>query len=255
MSETIRITHDGPVATLVLDRPPLNILDQATIAAFDDAVRALPDDDSVRVLVLRGAGERAFSAGVAIEDHRPENIGPMLDAFHGLLTRLSALDIVTVAVVHGHCLGGGMELASACDLVIASDDSRFGQPEIGLACYPPWAAALYPRSLGQAWAADLVLTGRTLDATEAERIGFLSRRVPRDRLDRATDDLLASLTRHSGVALRHAKRALRAGSNLPFAEALTECERLYRDELARSHDTAEGVRAFLDKRPPRWQHR
>lgn len=255
MTESIRITHDGPVATLVIDRPPLNVLDQATIAALDDALCALAGDDSVRVLVVRGEGERAFSAGVAIEDHRPDNIGPMLDAFHGALGRLAALDAVSIAVVRGHCLGGGMELASACDLVIASDDSRFGQPEIGLACYPPWAAALYPHSMGPARAADLILTGRTLDAAEAERLGFVSRLVPRAQLDEATGDLLASVTRHSGVALRHAKRALRAGRSLPFAKALAECERLYRDELARSHDTAEGVEAFLDKRPPRWQHR
>lgn len=253
-SETVRLQRAGRTATLLLDRPPLNVLDLSTIAQLGAHLERLAADDSLQVLVLRGAGGRAFSAGVAVEDHTPDKVAPMLTGFHAALRSLFALDTTTIAVVDGHCLGGGMELAAVCDLVVASERSRFGQPEIHLGCYPPLAAALYPTLLGPGPAADLVLTGRTLDCAEAERLGFVARRVADGQLEAAASELVATLTAHSGVALRLAKRALRAARAPGFAAALAESERLYLEALAPTHDLAEGVQAFLDKRPPVWRH-
>ena len=176
-------------------------------------------------------------------------------AFHSAVRRLRELPAVAVAAVHGHCLGGGLELAMACDLVVASEDSRFALPEIQLGCYPPVAAALLPRLIGGPRAFDLLLTGRGFDAAEAERLGLLSRRAATGELHRAVQDLVDALLRQSGAALRLAKRAVREGEPLPFPAALAVAEGIYLEELTGTADMAEGIAAFMAKRPPVWQHR
>lgn len=253
-ASAVRIERTGRTATLWIDRPPLNVLDLATLDELRRAVEELAAEPP-QVLLVRGAGERAFSAGVAVEDHTPDKIGAMLEGFHGALRALRALPSVNLAVVQGHCLGGGMELAAACDLVLAGDGARFGQPEIELGCYPPYAAALYPALLGAKRTFDLLLTGRTIDAAEAHRIGFVSRLVPAADLEAAAEGLGAELTAHSAAVTRLTKKAIRAGEGEAFETALAECERIYLDELAATTDMEEGLTAFLEKRPPDWQHR
>ncbi|HBL27500.1 MAG TPA: enoyl-CoA hydratase/isomerase family protein, partial [Acidobacteria bacterium] len=131
--QTVRVERSGRVARLTIDRPPLNVLDIPTLEQLAGAVASLDRaDDDLQVVVLRGAGDRAFSAGVSVQDHTPDKVGPMLETFHRAIRRLRDLPAVTVAAVQGHCLGGGMELAMACDLVVAADNARFGQPEIKL---------------------------------------------------------------------------------------------------------------------------
>jgi enoyl-CoA hydratase/carnithine racemase len=168
---------------------------------------------------------------------------------------LRDLDAITLACVRGHCLGGGLELALACDLLVASEDASFGLPEITLGCYPPVAAALLPRWLGRPRALELMLTGRVFGAEEAERLGLLTRRVPAAELDGSCNEVVKALMAQSGVALRLGKRAARAGEEQPFGPALTETERIYLEDLMRTADMHEGIAAFLGKRKPRWQHR
>ncbi|HEY4593149.1 MAG TPA: enoyl-CoA hydratase/isomerase family protein, partial [Thermoanaerobaculia bacterium] len=122
---TVHLHRDPRVATLTIDRPPLNILDIPTIDLLGERIAGLAADPEILVIVLRGHGDRAFSAGVAVQDHTPDRVGPMLESLHGTIRRLRDLDAITIAAVHGHCLGGGMELAMSCDLVIASDNARF----------------------------------------------------------------------------------------------------------------------------------
>jgi cyclohexa-1,5-dienecarbonyl-CoA hydratase len=251
----IQLQRHGRAATLVLDRPPLNILDLDTLSLLDQAVADLASEPELTVLFVRGAaGSRAFSAGVAVEDHAPERVEAMLAGLHGAIRRLRALPAVTVAAVHGHCLGGGMELALACDLMLASDDARFAQPEIDLGCFPPVGAALYPGLLGPARALDLLLTGRALGAAELEAMGLIARRVPAGHLDQAIVGFAAELAGKSAAVVRLIKRAVRAGRDLPFPAALAESERLYVAELCRTADMPEGIAAFLEKRPPVWRH-
>jgi len=257
MTETLRVERLGPdprVATVVLDRPPLNILDLETIERLDAALTSLAGDD-LHLVFLRGAGTRAFSAGVAVQDHTPDKVGRMLSLLHGAVRRLDELPAVTVAAVQGHCLGGGMELALACDLVLATDDARFGQPEIELGCFPPVAAALYPRRIGAARTLELILSGRTLSAAEAEGLGLVTWRVAEGGLDLGIARVTADLTAKSAAVARLAKRAVRAGRDLPFPASLAETERIYLEDLARTADMEEGLAAFLAKRPPEWRHR
>ncbi|HEX6864361.1 MAG TPA: enoyl-CoA hydratase/isomerase family protein [Thermoanaerobaculia bacterium] len=247
---TVLLARDGRTATLTINRPPLNILDIPTIQRLGEAISELED---AQLVVIRGAGDRAFSAGVAVQDHTPDLVGPMLESLHGAIRKLRDLSAVTVAAVQGHCLGGGMELAVACDMVVATENARFGQPEIELGCYPPVAAALYPSLIGPGRTLDLLLTGRTLTCEEAERMGLVARQV--SSLDEGLAKLTSEILSKSAAVVRLTKKAVRAGRDRGFTEALAESERLYLDELCPTADMAEGIAAFLEKRRPVWKHR
>jgi cyclohexa-1,5-dienecarbonyl-CoA hydratase len=255
MSDTVLLERTGRTATLTLNRPPLHILDLATLARLNELIGRLAVDPDLQVVVLRGAGERAFSAGVSVQDHTPDKVREMLDGLHGAIRGLRDLPAVAVAAVQGHCLGGGMELALGCDLVLATDDARFGQPEIELGCYPPAAAALYPRLLGTARTLELLLSGRTLSCEEAERLGLVTWRVEAGGLDLGIARVLADLTAKSAAVTRLTKRAVSAGRDLPFDAAIEETEQIYLQDLCSTADMEEGLTAFLEKRKPVWQHR
>lgn len=251
----IHLHREPRIATITISRPPLNILDIPTIDRLGEVIEDLATDPELLVIILRGAGERAFSAGVAVQDHTPDRVGPMLDSLHGTIRRLRDLDAVTIAAVHGHCLGGGMELAMACDLVIASDEARFAVPEIELGCFPPVATALFPSRIGPGLALDLALTGRTLTAEEAERLGLVTRRIAAGGLDALVKEIAERIATRSAPVVRLTKKAVRAGRDLPFPKALAETERIYKEELLPLEDVEEGAAAFLEKRRPAWKHR
>jgi cyclohexa-1,5-dienecarbonyl-CoA hydratase len=179
----------------------------------------------------------------------------MLALFHHLIRTLREIPAVTLAAVEGHCLGGGMELAAGCDLVLATENSRFGQPEIKLGCYPPLAAALYPNLLGFGRTVDLLVTGRTIDCSEAERIGFVTYRVKNIDLESKIRELIAELTAHSQAVTRITVQAIRAARSRDYDGALEESERLYLEELLNTNDMNEGIQSFLEKRSPVWKHR
>ncbi len=179
----------------------------------------------------------------------------MLAAFHRALRTLRRLPAVTIAVVRGHCLGGGMELAACCDMVLAAEDSRFGQPEVDLGCFPPVAAALYPRRLGSGRTLELLLSGRILDCAQAERLGLVTWRVPAADLEARVEEIGARLVAKSAVVTRSIKRAVAAARHRTFADALDETERIYLEDLLPTEDAREGIEAFLAKRRPRWRHR
>lgn len=255
-SDPLVVTLQERSATLTFGRPPLNILDLDLLAALDDMIVELGTDHELQVLFVRGAGEKAFSAGVSVHDHTPDKVERMLLSFHGAIAKLRDLEALTVALVDGHCLGGGMELALACDLVLATERSRFGQPEIALGCYPPVAAALYPQRIGSGRTLELLLTGRTLECAEAERLGFVHERfADREALEARARELSAAIQRQSAAVTRLTKRAVRAGENRAYAPALAEAERIYLRELTGTADMAEGIQAFVEKRPPVWKHR
>lgn len=257
MSTPVRSERAGAVVTLTIDRPPVNVLDLETLAALGDAVRALAGDDSIQLVVVRGAGAKAFCAGVSVQDHTLDKVPEMIARFHHALEALRDLPCPTLAAVHGYCFGGGMELALACDFVLATEDATFGQPEIELGCFPPYAAALYPRLIGERRTLEMILTGRRLHAEELRELGLVQWIAPPGGLESWLRDQVASpLTAKSAAALRLAKRAVRAGALAPsFPEALAECERLYLEDLCQTEDMIEGLTAYLEKRKPQWKHR
>jgi cyclohexa-1,5-dienecarbonyl-CoA hydratase len=250
----IRREHADGVARITLARPPLNILTIALMEELDAALAEAADRPDVRVLVLAAEGT-AFSAGVAIEDHQGERIRPMLTAFHGIFRRLHRLECPTVAEVQGAALGGGAELATFCDVVVASETATVGQPEIRVGVFPPIAALHYPVRVGAARALQLLTSGRVLPAAEACRIGLVDRVVAPAELRAAADAVVREFCERSGVVLRLTKRAMRLAAGGDFEGTLARLEALYLDELMRTADADEGLRAFVEKRAPAWVHR
>ena len=248
--ETIRLRLDHRTAWVTLDRPPLNILDISTMQALDAALeRAIPRCDFV---IFQGAGPKAFSAGAEVGDHTPQRVKKMLSAFHAVFRRLAAADCLTIAAVHGHCLGGGMELATFCDFVLAAESAQFAQPEIKLGCFPPVAMVTLPHLIGMRSAAHLILTGDQIGAGEACRLGLVTRVVPDAELPAAVDKLLEKLRKLSPAVLKLTRRSLWRIHSADFAKQLKTAERVYLSMLIKSPDAREGIAAFLERRAAVW---
>ena len=241
-------SRDGARADLRIAIPPANVL---SLAALADLARAVGSAKDARVLVLSGL-PKAFSAGVDVADHvpEPEPIRRMLAAMRELLEALLATPAITLASVSGACLGGGAEIVAACDLAVSSDDARIGFPEITLACFPPGAVTLLPLSIGEARAAEWILSGRIVSGREAEQAGFVSRSVAPDRLEEEVDRLAALLTGHGRAGLGAARDFLRIRRRDALATRLAAAEEAYRG-LAGGADLAKTVRDFArrDKGP------
>lgn len=250
-SETIQLRLDHRTAWITLDRPPLNILTIAMMESLDAALeRALPKSDFV---IFQGAGVKAFCAGADVADHTPKRVEKMLSAFHGIFRRLAIADCLKIAAVHGYCLGGGMELAAFCDFVLATESAQFGQPEIKLGCFPPVALVTLPQRIGMQAAAHLILRGHPISATEAHRLGLVTRVVPDHELAAAVDALLEELRALSPSVLHLTRKTLARLHSADFLQQLEEAERVYLSELMQTHDAQEGIRAFLEKRQPVWK--
>ncbi|HEV2357308.1 MAG TPA: enoyl-CoA hydratase-related protein [bacterium] len=250
----VTLTVDGRAARIVIDRPPLGILTLPMLQALASACGRLAAMPDVTIATLTSTGPRAFCAGVDVAAHAPDRARPMLEAFEQVADRMLSLRQVLIASVQGPALGGGWELALLCDLVVAAEDARFGLPEIALAAFPPAAAALLPRLVGETRALALVLTGAPISAVDAHRLGLVTRVVPRGDLDRATHDIESSVLAHSAAAVRFAKRAVVAAGRESVRRALRDATELYTSELVATADAAEGIAAFLEKRAPVWKH-
>jgi len=247
-AQQVTLRVDEGVAEMTIQRPPLNILDKALLGQLSEILGDAGVRTDWRVLVLRGI-PKAFSAGVAVEDHFPDRIEGTLATFHDILLRVERMDRPTVAAIRGHCLGGGMELAMACDLAVASEDATFGQPEIRLAAIPPYAVARYADLVGPRRAFADLATGRTFPAKEAMEAGYLTACVPDDELDAWVGRAANEMAGLSADALAVLKRSFRRQTR---DDAFAEAERTYVRELASTPDAVEGLRAFLEKRAPRW---
>ena len=239
------------VARVTIKRPPLNVIDLETARELTQMLERVAGLSDARMLVLSGDGG-AFSAGVDVRDHLPDRGAEMIHEFHRACLALLAIDVPVVAIVRGACLGGGCELTLCCDVVVAARSARFGFPEIKLGVFPPVAAVGLARVIGAHRASELVLTGRTVDAAEAERIGLVNQVVQDGELAAAVDEVAGTFTALSAPGLRAAKRALRIAHPRPTPEEIAEAEALYMDERLSAPDAIEGLRAFMEKRTPRW---
>ena len=248
--DPIRIDPRGTTAYVTLARPPLNVLDLPAIGSLAQALAGLAGRRDVKAVVLRSEVEGAFSAGVDVASHAPERAAEMLRATHEVFRLLDTLPQATLAAVDGLCLGGGCELAVACDVVVATARSRFGQPEIDVGCFPPVASVLLPRLVGR-MAYELILEGTPIAAVEAARIGLVNRVV--NDVEKEAALWAERIAGKSAAVIALARRAARRGGQGPFAEALADVEAIYLRDLLPTHDAGEGVRAFLEKRKPRWK--
>ena len=251
----IQFTVEDRVARITLARPPLNVLNIAMMREIAAALTESAQREIVAIVFDADKASRAFSAGVAIEEHVEETIYQMLDSFHAIFRQLEQIAKPVIAVVDGAALGGGCELVAACDIVIASDRSRFGQPEIKLGVFPPVAAVMLPLVIGEKRARELILTGEIIDAVEASRLGLCNHVVPSAHLDGKLLEVLAKLRDLSGTSLQFARQSLDLGRGRTLDAALTQQENFYLHELMKTADANEGIKAFIEKRKPVWRHR
>lgn len=248
-----RTVEDG-VATLVLDHPPLNILTRAVLGELRATFAELAGVADLRAVVLAAAGKH-FSAGADVGEHLPPEYAELIPEFADTIEAIAAFPLPVIAAVRGRCLGGGFELAQAADVIVAGEGASFGQPEILLGVTAPAACVLLPRRIGYGDAAALLFTGDAVPAARAKETGFVHAVVADDAVEAEAAALAKRMARHSAVALRETKRALRETATLPRDEALRRTARAYVDDLMASHDALEGLKAFLEKRPAEWRHR
>lgn len=249
-----RITADfaPPLARIVLHNPPLNVIDIPMMEELAASLAEIESRSDISVVVLSGEG-KAFSAGIDVAAHTPHKVEAMLTKFHAVIRALVASKKVTIAQVHGHCLGGGAEFAMVCDLVFTSDSAQWGFPEIKLGCYPPVACTALAALVGQKRAVELILTGRAIDGTEAAEIGLATRAVDHAHLAATVDECIDHLRGLSPAALAVTKKAIYAWDAIHFDKGLARAEKIYFDDLMKTSDAHEGIRAFMEKRPAKWQ--
>jgi cyclohexa-1,5-dienecarbonyl-CoA hydratase len=247
----VELTCEGSVATLTLDRPPLNVMNIDTMEQINDALADLRGRREIKVLLFRGRG-KAFSAGVDIADHTRDKVARMLQVFHRIFESIRMLDVIAVAAVDGLALGGGFELAIGCNLVVASESARFALPEIDVGVFPPLACVVLPRATPRRKAMEWILTGEEITAAELQSFGLVNRVFPDDRFEHELQRFVGVLTSKSGPVLQLAKRAQIESYYATYEEALYKAENLYLRELMPLADAQEGIQAFLEKRKPQW---
>jgi cyclohexa-1,5-dienecarbonyl-CoA hydratase len=249
----IELTHDTNAWRITLADPPLHILDITMLEELRDALMTVIEGKPDRhCLILDAKGEKAFSAGASVQDHLGDRVATMLDRFHDCFRMLARIDLITVAIVRGAALGGGCELALACDFVLASDRAKFGQPEINLGVFPPVAVFQLSQQPPPRRGLELLLTGDTVDAQAAERLGLVNAVFPAAEMNARAEEWLARIYRHSASSIRYTKRAFRIAQASDFEQRLRTVERLYLDELMQTADANEGLNAFVEKRKPVW---
>lgn len=252
--DRLSIEISAPIARIILSNPPLNVIDIPMMEELAAALAEIEAQPELSLIVFVGAG-KSFSAGVDVAAHMRDKVASMLEKFHAVIRALITTKKVTVAAAHGNCLGGGAELAMVCDLVYTTEDAQWGFPEIQLGCFPPVAVTALAALIGQKRAADLILTGRTISGTEAARIGLANKAAPSNGLSDAVEEITNRLAGLSLAALAITKKASYAWDSVHFDKGLARAEKIYLDELMRTEDAQEGIRAFLEKRSPRWTGR
>jgi cyclohexa-1,5-dienecarbonyl-CoA hydratase len=240
------------VARITLHNPPLNIIDIPMMEQLSAAIAESEGRSDIMVIMLAGS-DKVFSAGVDVAAHTPDKVQEMLSKFHEVFRALIASRKVSVATIHGHCLGGGAELAIVCDIVIASESSTWGFPEVSLGCFPPVAATALAALAGQKHAAELILTGRKFDGLEARFLGLANWAVPDHQVKEKLDEVITRLAKLSPTALALAKKAIYAWDSMHFDKGLARAEKIYLEELMQTEDAREGIAAFLEKREPKWK--
>jgi cyclohexa-1,5-dienecarbonyl-CoA hydratase len=242
-------------AHITLSRPPVNVIDITMMQALLDAIRDAESRPDITTIIFRGEGKN-FSAGVDIAEHTPEKIHEMLSKFHAVILAIARSQKISIAAVHGNCLGGGAELAMICDMVFTTIDATWGFPEIKLACFPPVACVALAALVGQKRATELILTGRTFTGRDAATFGLAnSAAETSQQLDVLVSRCLADLKQMSAAALAVTKKAIYTWDGLHLDKGIARAEKIYLDELMVTEDVREGVAAWAEKRVPKWKGR
>ena len=255
--ETILVSRAERVGTITLNRPEaLNALNSTVMREVTTAAADFDADPGIGAIIITGAGGKAFAAGADIKEMAGLSFSEVFESdFFAAWGRLGAVRTPLIAAVAGYALGGGCELAMMCDVLIAAENAKFGQPEIKLGVLPGMGGSQrLTRAIGKAKAMDMILTGRNIDAAEAERSGLVSRVVPADKLMEEANAMATTISQMSRSASRMAKEAVNRAFESSLTEGLLYERRLFHSAFATA-DQSEGMAAFIDKRPPTFTHR
>ena len=252
-NKTIKLVKSDEVASITFARPKHNVFNIDMMLEFCAVLEDVSHDDSLKCVVIYGEGA-SWCAGVDVGDHKPEMAPDMIACFNRSLTLIGNLEIPTIAAVHGACLGGGMELAIACDIVVASERALFGQPEIKLGFFPPYAAVRLPAIVGPARAIEICTTGKRYSAAEAKDMGMAAYCVAEAEFDATLAGLVKEISHCSPLIIRLNKRAVKQNVGQPFAEAMAGANDLFLNTLMKTGDTLEGIASFEEKRRPEWKN-
>lgn len=251
--KTIIVEEKNMVGRITFNSPPLNVLNIKMMKEINNALIEF-QGKNLKSLVINANG-KAFSAGVDVSDHTQEKVHEMISVFHEIFTNLLKISAPTIAMVNGAALGGGCEVATFCDIVIASEKSKFGQPEIKVGVFPPVAAAIFPKLIWNKKALELLITGEVIKAKEANELGLVNFVLPVDNFeDEAEKFITEKITSNSSKVLQLTKRAFVEGATLNYSESIKNIEELYLNKLMKTKDANEGLSAFLEKRQPIWNN-
>ena len=251
--EHIETEFKEGLGTITLNRPPVNILNIAMMEEINDVLNSWQGKKDLKAVLFDAKG-KCFSAGVDVGEHMGDLAPKMIEVFHGMFRLMDRLESPTIASVYSSCLGGGCELAVFCDLVIASRGAKFGQPEIQVGVFPPIAAQIMPRIMGRKSAIELILSGKIISADEAMAMGLVNKVVSDDELRQATADFVKPYLKLSAEVLRKTKKAVMSGLRDDLEPSLRIIEDIYLNELMKTADAQEGLKAFLEKRKPEWKN-
>lgn len=253
-SEFLKVEKTDGVARITLDRPKHNVLNIPMMNDLNAELEAIAADDDLKCVVITGEG-RSFCAGVEVGDHKPDNVDEMVAVFNRIFELINMIDIPVIAAVNGACLGGGMELAIACDIVVASKKAIFGQPEIKLGFFPPYAAIRLPELVGPAKAVEIVTTGKTYSAKESRKLGFVSRVADEDDFTEAVESYVKEICASSPLIIRLNKRAVKRHIGTSFFQGVDLVSNYFLKTLMKTEDTLEGIASFEEKRRPVWKNK
>ena len=252
--KNIVLEQKGDVSTILINRPPYNVLNIETIKEMNEALELVKRDEA-KVVIVRGKGGKAFIAGVDVGDHTEEKGLEMVEAFTDLMRNLITVGKPTIAAVEGICSGGGFEVAMYCDMIVAEENALFSQPEINLAVYPGPAIVLLNRKIGRNKAFEMIITGESMGAKEAEKLGLVNHLVAKGEMDKALPEFCKKITGKSLVALKLTRYAIYKAYDLEFEKASEWVNDIYVGKVMHTHDFKEGLDSFLEKRKPVWENR
>jgi cyclohexa-1,5-dienecarbonyl-CoA hydratase len=250
----IKFNADEEVARVTLNHPDKNVLTVAMMGEIATAIESLNGKASVKAILL-DSSQKAFSYGISLEDSKPDRVFQTLDAFNRVFQSLLEVSKPLIVVVNGPAIGAGSELVAFGDVVIATPNARFAQPEVTLGVFPPFASVMLPQLIGPKKTYELILTGRALSAEEACALGFVNRVVPENELDKTMKEMLARVSQFSGPVLEMCKRVVGSSLGMPLADAMKISQDLYLNQLMSLEDAQEGVRAVLERRKPVWKNK
>jgi cyclohexa-1,5-dienecarbonyl-CoA hydratase len=242
------------VARITLNHPPYNVLSVPLMTELADAIESLEARHEVKCIVL-GSSQKTFSAGISIEDSKPDRVFQTLEAFNRVFQAISEISKPLIVVVNGPAIGAGSELVAFGDMVIATPNARFAQPEVKMGVFPPFAATMLPAIIGPKKTYELILTGQSLSAEEALTLGFVNRVVPEAGLDNTVNELVSRIVEFSAPVLEMTKKVIGTSIGRPLAEAMKKSQDIYLNQLMALQDVEEGLRAVLEKRKPVWKNR